>query len=420
MKLEDIKMSLTRYRIDDFMLMVPGFDDFPIEQKFISSIILEKDYDDYHFPFFQLEIGIPGYLYRAMKKQPHENRVHLNMKKGQYFEKDLKSPDTTMYLPFIDARFYVFFEDITPDSRESDLDKIDKDAGTYNKGYIYGDLSEIRILLYEEKAMTASRQIVNKILTSSNLLNAITLVCNKSGLGQVLMSIPQNNKSYSELCITPIPAIDQIERLCNGYGFHKKGSIVFIDFNKFYIIDKAVECTAYEKNEYKTTYICQFIHSGPESMIADGCYSNTKEKYNLLNMHEESFSVEDLSAINAQQFGNSFTIIDTKTGNVTSKNVDNPDTKDGSGASTRVLVMNQGDSTGDALSWSLNEATYSITCGFLYGDIDMLAPNKEFIMSLEEPSLQKYNKKYRVKKVSCIFVNEGPVWCPQIVAEFRG
>lgn len=420
MKLEDIKMTLIRYRIDDFMLMVPDFDPFPIEQKFISSIIIEKDYDNYHFPFFQLEIGIPGYLYRGMKKKPHENRVHLNMKKGKYFEKELKSPDNAMYEPFIDANFYVFTEDITPETREDVLDKLDKDNGTWNKGYLYGDLAEIRILLYDETYMTASRKIVNKILTSSNLLNAITLVCNQSGLNKVLMSLPQNNKSYSELCITPIPAIDQIERLCNGYGFHTKGSVVFLDFNKFYIIDKEVSCTAYEKNEYKITYICQFIHSGMESMMADGCYSDGKEKYNLLNMHEGSFSAEDLSAINAQQFGNSFTLIDTKTGNVTSKNVNNPDTKDGSVASTRVLVMNQGDSTADALSYSLNESTYVLTCGFLYGDMDMLAPNKEIIMSLEDPALQKYNRSYRVKKVSCILVNEGPVWCPQIVAELRG
>lgn len=419
MKLEDIRISLTRYRIDDFILIVPGYNDFPIRPEFVVSIILEKDFEKYTFPFFQIEVTIPGYLYRGIKKNPLDVRVQLNMKKGQYFEKNIPADDTTMYTNFINGRFYALTEETTPDLHEDILDEQTKNNKTYDQGYNYADMATIPLLLYEEKYLEKSKTIVNKILTSSTLTDAIALVCNKAGLSNVLMSPPNNNRAYKELSITPIPASKQLKRLCNEYGLHKSGSIVFFDLDKMYILDKTPKCTAFEKNEFKTTYICQFIHSGPDSLMADGCFSNPKEKYNLVNAHMNGIHFKDLSAINEQEYGNNFITIDSTTGAVTRSSTTDPDVKNG-GSPTRVVMTNMGDSTSEALASALNECAYVMTAGFNYVDLDMFRPNKNFVLSLEEPSLQKYNREYRICKMTCTFENEGELWCPHVVTEFRG
>lgn len=418
MNLEDIKIGLTRYKIDDFQLIVPGYENFPIENQFISGIQLEKDYDDFLFPFFQMQIGIPGWLYRGMKKNPYDCKAQFSMKKGQHYSQHISAHDTTMYTKFISGRFSVYIGDVTPDVREEERTNLDKEREVYDKGYNYSDMTYIPILLYNEEYLASSRKIVNKVLSSATLTEAITLVCNQTGISNVLMSLPQNSSKYKELVLTPIPAGKQLERLANEFGLHTKGTIVFFDFDKLYIIDKDPKCTAFVKNEYKTTYLCSFVKSGKDTMLADGCYSDSKEKYNLLNIHENSIKITNASTINQGIYGNNYVHIDSVTGAVSNNSTQ--ETKDGTASPARVVISKDGNNTTSALSYALTEASYIVYCSFLYIDLDMVTPNKVFVLNVEESALQKYNKEYRLKKMTCLFQQEGNYWVPHVTLELRG
>ena len=50
----------------------------------------------------------------------------------------------------------------------------------------------------------------------------------------------------------------------------------------------------------------------------------------------------------------------------------------------------------------------------------MLAPNKEFILSLEDIKFAKYNGKFRLSRMVAVFENEGIYWVPHVTAEFKG
>ena len=62
-------LKVAKYKIDKFTLTIEGYGDFDVKPIYISSIVMEKDYDDFSFPFFELTITIPNKIYRAMKKK---------------------------------------------------------------------------------------------------------------------------------------------------------------------------------------------------------------------------------------------------------------------------------------------------------------------------------------------------------------
>jgi hypothetical protein len=133
--------------MNKFQLTVPGIDPFDVDNSMISEFTIDKDYDNSFFPLFMVEVSVPGYVYRAMKKNNYDIKAHVDLQFAKFseVEPNTKSMSFTSY---INRQFYVFFEDTTPDILEDELMRLEKDSGTYNKGYMYGDMATIKLLLY--------------------------------------------------------------------------------------------------------------------------------------------------------------------------------------------------------------------------------------------------------------------------------
>ena len=416
MKIEDIKLAMVKYRVKDFRITCPGLKQpYVVETAFIHNIILEKDYDNFFFPFFHFQISIPDFVFRAMKKANQDIRVYLDFQKGKFYEVsndgEEQKPSFTSY---ISGNYYLYLDDTSPEILEKELEAYERTTEVAGKGMQWGDLNTISVLLYREDYLFRSKTIVNAILTSSTLVDALTYTLNRAGLTSVLMSPPSNYKSYSEFVITPITAMEQIDRICNAYAIHANGTTIFFDFKYLYILDRTPKCTAYVSNEYKTTYLASLTVSGGTAIQARGCYSNSQEKYNFLNIAVESIDIKSNTELNNQLFGNNFGVIDTTTGKVTTINTG------GSSGLTRFVVNNNGDNTANALKQSLKESSKIATLGFSFVDLDMFAPNKEYVLMLEDPRFSKYNGKFRISKMTCIFDDEGEYYTPHVTAEFRG
>lgn len=416
MDITDIKLGLVKYKLELMRLMVPGLDPFDIDEQYISSMIIEKDYDNFYFPFFHIEVSIPGFLYRAMKKDNYNIKANVHLKSAIYYESEptLKSSTFTTY---VNKTFYVFLEDTTPEITENELDAWEKEEGTYKKGYAYGDLYTVKLLLYREDYLFNSKKVLNAVLSSPTLPDALTFVLNQSGLNNVLISPPHNYKSYREFVITPVTAMEQIDRICNEYALHDFGTTIFYDFNFLYLLNKSSSTKAFLQKEIKVTYLASLMTSGPESIQGRGCYTKPNEYY-LANIVPDSIITESKSGLNDQTYGNDITVINTATGSVSSVKSGAENNKSANGG--RTIINTQAGVPINAIKQSLLEASKVVTLGFSYVDLNMFAPNKEFVLTLEDMKLRKYNGKYRITRMLTVFENEGMFWIPHVTAEFRG
>jgi len=407
MNFDNVRLSLVRYKVDKLELIIPTLSSpYEVFKDLISNILIDFNYEEYYHPFFEIDIVITNRIYREMKKNPLKIKANVKIQKG-YFKNTLLSPDDkAVFSDYINDTYYVFMEDMSPDITES------RDIQIEKTGNDYGAMTQVKLLLYNQDYYFGDG-IVNTVLTSATLVDALAYVINKAGYKKVLLSPPDNYKTYSEFILTPIPYVQQLERICNEYGMHKTGTLIFFDLKCLYIIDKSKKCTAYQNNEYKVTYLVS-TPSKVESMIkSPGCYRNNEDKYNLINIDGTSIQCKALTEINEKVYGNSYTTIDHKSGTVKttlfeSKNV------------TKVYVVNSGDDTSSALQNSLFDETRLLTCGFSSVDLDMLTPNKQFILSIDDSKLSQYNGKYRLVRTVASFNKEGDYFNPVITCSFKG
>ncbi len=397
--------------------MVPGFDPFDVDEQYVSSMIIEKDYDNYYFPFFQMEVGVPNYLYRAMKKNNFDIKAFVELQHAKFY--DIEPSMDASFSTYISSNFYVFLEEMSPEPLETELEKLEKEDGNYNKGYTYGELTVIKLLLYREDYLFNSKKVLNAVLTSPTLPDALTYVLNKAGIGSVMISPPNNYKTYREFIVTPITAMEQIERVCNEYAIHANGTTIFFDFKYLYLLNKLPRSNAYLPQEITVTYLASLMQSGPESVQGKGCYTKSNEYY-FANVDPDSISINAESGLNEQTFGNDFMVIDTSTGSVQNINSGATDSKSKPSGATRTLITNRGGASSGSIKQSLLEASKVVTLGFSYIDLDMFAANKEFVLTLEDIKLKKFNGKYRISRMVSVFENEGVYWIPHVTAEFRG
>lgn len=417
MDISDIRLGLVKYKFKSLQIKLPGVDPFDVDEQYIKSLIIEKDYDNFYFPFFQIEVGLPNYLYRAMKKNNYEIRAYVDLQKALFY--DIEPTNSAKGMSsYIQSNFFVFMEDMSPEPLERELEKGEKDNQSFNKGYAYGEMTIVRLLLYREDFLFNSKKLVNVVFSSTTLVNALTYVCNNTGLKDILISPPNNYKSYRELIITPVTVMEQLERLCNEYGMHTNGSTIFFDFKYLYILNKIPKCKAQLPQEIMVTYLASLMSSGPESVQGMGCYTKPNEYY-FANIVPDSIQIESQSGFNEQIYGNSFTTIDTASGSVSTVSSGATNTKGASTKSTRTVVRTGADNSTGVIKQTLLESSKVATLGFSYVDLDMFAANKEYVLTLEDVKFKLYNGKYRISRSLAIFENEGLYWIPHVTAEFR-
>lgn len=417
MNTADVQLSLIRYKIDRLLVSCTGVSNYIIQNTYISDIIIQKEFDERYFPLFTITIGVPNWLATAMKKSTGNIKLYVDMKYGRFKNSSVSLDENVSFTSFINDTFYGIIDDSSPDLTEDTQKKIATEDGSYNKGQSFGDLVKIKVLLYKESYLNGSRVVSNAVLSGCTLIDAAIYTLNKSGLSKVLISPPNNNKAYSQFFITPISAVDQLERICNSYAMHKTGTTIFFDLDRIYMIDKQGICNAYVANEYKAVYLASLMQTNSSAaQTGKGCYTNTVDKYHLINIDTNTLSSVSNIDLNDKIFGNNFSIIDTKTATVTTAS---GGTSKISGTS-QFLISNNGGDTTQAIKTSLSEENKVFTMGFSYIDLNMLTPNKQFIVTLDSATFAKYNGKVRLSSYTVIFDKEGEYFVANTTAKFKG
>ena len=74
------KLKIVKYKIDQFILYIEDYGEFEVESQYIGSVIIEKDYDNYKFPFFEVFLSVPNKVFRAMRKKNIQISAYVRMK----------------------------------------------------------------------------------------------------------------------------------------------------------------------------------------------------------------------------------------------------------------------------------------------------------------------------------------------------
>lgn len=393
MKLDDIKLSLYKYHFKSLEITVAGKKQ-EVEHSMILNFQMIENYDEEIFPFIAIKIGLPNNFYRKMIKPENKNNIIVNVdfQKAKFNETMAIEEQDVSFRSAIKCKFQGVIPPVEQDLTENEQEQVENDEEKDG----YGQISATDMLLYPKDFYDNYQTVVNNNLAGVNLTDIMGYVLTCAGLNNLLISPSNNSKSYAEFTVTPLPADEQIGRLCDVYGFHKKGSIIHFSYDYGYIIDKVAACTAYYTNEYKNTYIV-LTTENQGTREAGGSYSNGKEKYNVVNASE--ITADDSGDITEKTIGS----------NVISIDVDGNPTKQSSRGKkvTNVIIANEGNQTPEMITRAQKEAQQGVSVQFNNIDITMMRPNKQFIVSVEGTKYKKYNGKYRLRKIAHMFEKEG-------------
>ena len=393
--IEDLDLKLAKYRIDKFILNIDGFGEFEVDPFYISSIIMEKDYDNYNFPYFEFALGVPIHVYRAMKKKNVKIHCYLRMKYA-FFPVDTVSdnPDDKEYEPqekvYMAKNFFVYGVEGTPHQHQELDEAIEKALEIEDTPGDMNHLVTVYLMLYDEKKLSQVTTIVNEVITDCTLTDAVTRVLNYCGFKDVLMTPETNGKTYHEFTLLPIRADSQLQRICNDFHMHTTGTRIFFDFIYNYIVSKNLECDAWRPNEYKKTYV---IYDPPTETAkrTQGCCEDGEDKCNYCTMSTFVLSTPDY--MEEQSYGLAYTHLDSKTGVISSvMPAVATKTSEAAPSESRVIFNNKGEvSTVDQMKYNIENTTASWEVIIDSLLVDFLTPNKEFELVFLSSKLAKYN-----------------------------
>lgn len=357
MNLDDIKLSSVKYQMKSFTVDAAGTT-FDVPPSQIACIKIEKNYDMMNYPFFYVGVNLPGWLYMEVVKNSKNLHVTMDLHAMLYrtdFNEKMANPTTESQ---VKGKFIALIAVDTPVMDETMKLQVEKDIGAYKKSYTFNEYYFTEFILYNEAAYKAKSTVVNAVLSSANMTSIVAFICKKAGISNILMSPLSNRKNYTEFKITPINAVDQLKNLIVNYKLHDKGTVLFFDLDRAYILSKEIKCTAWRKQEYKTVHVMSLNQYSNSLSSGSGYYRNSKEKYHLIEIPPNSMQ--------------------------TTKVTDLP-------ASTYNGRMNQ------TITFYTNDVT-----------MEALTPNKLFIVDIQSPSAKTdINGKYRIMRYSVEMENSG-------------
>lgn len=388
-----------RYIISSFDILIPNEDPIKVLAANINYMSIEKDFDHDHFPILYFNLNIEPKVYYQIMQNKTSVRFRIRMDKYLYEEdesvkfKELVFNDTFVMFtdenaPFMDEELYDKTREITGD---------DTQITDFRESY--------DLFLFKEKDISGTKKVINTVVTSASMMNTVIYLLSSANINNILMTPFDNNAIYNEILLLPIAVIPNINYLEKQYGFYNYGMMLFFDFSTAYCISKRPAATAYRTNEYVDVLIVCNKSANPYS-IHPGSYTDDKQKCYILNVSKDNVSMLTDTIISDQLYGNDILVVDPAQG---SSNGVNPSVQQWGTASKQVVIDNYSNPyVVKSLEYRKKESDSIIQVNFSDIDIDCLVPNKHFLFSFEDTSVQKdRGGDYRISSAVFDFKKEG-------------
>ena len=405
-----------RYRVADAAIIFPDNTEHKINGELdIPYLLLKKDFDNEQYPFLEISCTVSNALYRKMRKCNDQLKFRLNMRYATFDTGEVSANAKNVdEKPFISKTFFLFLDSSSPYMQDSIIEEAEEKT-QYGSDDIdetnLNNAATVRFTLYDPDAITIPKRLNKAVLHNVTLTDVITYILINFGFTKKLMSPSSNNKIYDQFILPPEQMDYQIDRIANEYGLHDNGSILFFDFDRMYLTEKDVSCTAWEPNEPKRVYIVS-VPITENDIVNSGMYYDQDD--NEIYLTCKSYTIESQTMLNEIQSGSGILVINKRTGLAESFVIDGnkikaaPKFTGKNGESSikydKTIVINTGEDTAKALKERLNERTMIWTIYLDHTMVDALKPNREYKMVFTDPEqAKKYNGTYRIISIATKF-----------------
>lgn len=409
-KLDKTKWKIFKYSIGSLTLNIGDEEPIKLEPTLIQSLYIEKDYDKDFLPIIIMNILLSDEL--NYKIYANQDTSFFNLQVKGETDNDGRGDDSIVY-DYINDKFIVLPTQSTPNINQVELDNM-KQSSTYGEGqFTLQDVSTVRTYILARKSdLTSTKNIVNKVLSSSNMLTAVSYLMSKSGCSNILMSPPDNSTAYKELILLPIPLCNQLKYLDNYYGIYKHGALFFFDLDRIYIVKKDANCTAYDKTEAKTVEIT--VHgSDTGEFIEKGSWTDDKNRIGYIDISSADFEISDKTSTSNEYVGDNSLIINN--------NATNSDAiSNNSGSFNIITTSTHNQYCTQERQLRLKELSCVVTAMLNNCDLRLLKPNKKFkINSSSSKANKQINSLFRLSSLKLSFVKNGNLFTTIVQATLK-
>lgn len=416
------KFHKYKYVIGEFIILYPDGTKTEIPNHRIKSVSLTHLYNQNLFPVFRTEITLSSKTYYKILKNKKDVKFKIRIQK---FYTQIGSVEKSLYRDWINDTFDLILDD---DDYNTEAPIIEEEKEmNYNEAKIKDDenaLFEVdnvmEFFLYKSELVNKFNVEVNAILTNATVNDGIQYIATQAGINNLLMSTPENTKTYSELLIPPMQAKYALKFLDTYYGFYKSGMMLYGDMmsNIIYLLDYTPKCTAYQTNEKKETNI--LIPKKSNKYSSDKCTlyrSSDSEVYFVIGDNTNISLRNDSMSFNAYNSTDA-TVIDAYQGSNTKSNTD-VTVKDKK-ANTFIDNFTENEWYPDIYSSMINAKNVVVEVLLSDYDAEAIAPNKTFKLVFEDSALaSKYKGKLILTQASHSLVREGEEFTLTSVLNFK-
>ena len=378
-----------KYKVESMDILFENGDIESIDSGMIQHLYIEKDFDNLYFPIINISAVIKDELYHRINKENETVQFRLKIIKNIY---DL-SNKLEKYELFCNKLFR-FFKDkqtiIEDNEQLNDKKSVEGEESSNLR-------SNARDFYLFTDDVIKCKKIFNLSVKDADLTDLIIYLIGDSGIKSLLMTKLDNNEHISDLIIPNGNLIETITYLNELKGLYKKGMMLFFDIDCAYLIDKNCYCTSWRKNEIRITHIHVANQKSSDSQL-NGQFINKDRKQTHLFTHTNRIQITNKNILNDQINGNDITVINSKSNNVT--NIKTDSTQIGNANKNLVCTKTNNQYTISSIENRMTEDECVCVVSFIGIDIDTLSPNKEILLTYEDPDLnKKYSGNYRIVKV---------------------
>ena len=391
-EMRDNKVNI-KYKVENFDVIFENGDIEKIEAGMVRHLYIERDYDNLYFPLINISVVMDDLIYHRIKQENDTVRFRVRIIRNIYN----KDNELTKYELFCNKTFRCFMdkENVVKDNDLVEIKREKDDA--IHPGYI---ANPREFYMFLDNVIDCKKKL-NLSVEKSDFTDLLIYLFNQRNVDKLLMSKLNNNINISNIIIPNGNLIENINFLNEVFGLYKKGMLLFFDIDNAYLIDKNSKCTSWRPNEVRITHIHVSNNKENDSQL-NGQYTDKERKQCHLFSHNKRIDMKNSNIINDQIHGNEVTLLNAKTNSVQKIKTSTTQIGDPNSnfVNSKYSTNNYVQST---IQTRLYESETICTMSFLGIDVDVFTPNKEIIITYEDPELhKKYSGSYRVLKLTSI------------------
>lgn len=382
--------NIIKYKIDGFDVLFENGDIESIPPGMINHLYIEKDFDNLFFPLINVSMSMKDEVYERINRESETTQFRMKVIKNIY-DGEFKF---LKYELFCNQLFRCFMDKkrvIKDNEQKKDKEKTENNSDSAN---FFGNTRNF--YLFTEDVIKC-KKILNLSVESADMTDLVLYLMGECGIEKLLMTKLDNRDTVENFIVPNGNLIDTLTYLNNLKGFYKKGFVLFFDIDCAYFIDKNALCTSWRPNEVKTTHIHISNQKSGDSEL-NGQFVSKDRKQNHVFANTNRVDIVNTNIVHDQLSGNKLVVIDSKSDNVT--DITGDSTQIGSPNKHMLTTKVQNKFTISNIQVSLQENECMCDIAFLGVDIDVFTPNKEIILTYEDPEFnKKYSGNYRVTKI---------------------